>query len=67
MCNFENSNGCTVTYETVRTAMDGGPFTMSLTDRDEIRAVQSFFAPFGRHIPYEIRNLTEDLSKAMKA
>ncbi len=35
--------------------------------RDEIRDIQSFFAPFGRHIPYEIRNLTEDLAKAMKA
>jgi hypothetical protein len=39
MCNFENNNGCTVTYETVRTAMNGEPFTMSLTDSDEIRAV----------------------------
>ena len=39
MCDFENSNGCTVTYETVRTAMDGEPFTMSLTDTDEIQAV----------------------------
>jgi phosphoenolpyruvate carboxykinase (GTP) len=35
--------------------------------RDEIRDIQSFFAPYGRHIPYEIRNLTETLSKAMKA
>ena len=35
--------------------------------RDEIRDIQSFFAPFGRHIPYEIRNLTETLSKAMQA
>lgn len=39
MCDFENSNGCIVTYETVRTAMDGQPFTMSLTDQDEIQAV----------------------------
>ena len=35
--------------------------------RDEIRDIQSFFAPFGRHIPYEIRNLSESLSKAMQA
>ncbi|MGD0783046.1 MAG: phosphoenolpyruvate carboxykinase (GTP), partial [Candidatus Aminicenantales bacterium] len=35
--------------------------------RDEVRDIRSFFAPVGRHIPYEIRNLSEDLAKAMKA
>jgi hypothetical protein len=39
MCDFENSNGCIVAYEAVRSAMDGEPFTMSLTDQDEIRAI----------------------------
>jgi hypothetical protein len=29
----------TVAYETIRQAMDGEPFTMSLTDEDEIKAV----------------------------
>lgn len=29
----------TVTYKAVRKAMDGQPYTMSLTDTDEIRAV----------------------------
>jgi hypothetical protein len=38
MCEF-NTGGGTVNYETVRKAMDGKPFTMSLTDADEIRAV----------------------------
>ncbi len=39
MCDFENANGCTVTYKTVRTAMNGEPFTMSLTDFGEINAL----------------------------
>lgn len=38
MCNIYTSSG-TVTYETVRTAMNGEPFTMSLTDSDEIKAI----------------------------
>ena len=38
MCRIDTGSG-TVTYETVRTAMAGEPFTMSLTDPDEIRAV----------------------------
>ena len=32
MHDFENDNGCTVTYDSVRKAMDDEPFTMSLTD-----------------------------------
>ena len=39
MCKFLNSMLCTVTYDTVRTTMDGEPFTMSLTGNAEIRAV----------------------------
>ena len=38
MCDFDTGSG-TVTYETIRKAMNGEPFTMSLTDTDEIRAV----------------------------
>ena len=38
MCNIQTGSG-TVTYETIRTAMNGDPFTMSLTDQDEINAV----------------------------
>jgi hypothetical protein len=38
MCRF-NTGSSTVAYETVRQAMNGEPFTMSLTDQDEIRAV----------------------------
>jgi hypothetical protein len=38
MCNIHTGSG-TVTYETIRTAMNGEPFSMSLTDADEIKAV----------------------------
>lgn len=38
MCEFDTGSG-TVSYETVRKAMGGEPFTMSLTDTDEINAV----------------------------
>jgi hypothetical protein len=38
MCNIDTGSG-TVTYETIRQAMNGEPFTMSLTDTDEIKAV----------------------------
>jgi hypothetical protein len=38
MCDFDTGSG-TVSYETVRKAMNGQPFTMSLTDEDDIRAV----------------------------
>ena len=38
MCEIETDSG-TVTYEEVRKAMNGEPFTMSLTDTDEIQAV----------------------------
>ncbi len=38
MCNIDTGSG-TVTYETIRTAMGEEPFTMSLTDEDEMRAV----------------------------
>ena len=38
MCNIELGSG-TVDYETIRQAMNGEPFAMSLTDEDEIRAV----------------------------
>ena len=38
MCEIHVSSG-TVTYEEIRKAMNGEPFTMSLVDTDEIRAV----------------------------
>ncbi len=38
MCNIELGSG-TVDYETIRRAMANEPFTMSLTDEDEIQAV----------------------------
>jgi hypothetical protein len=38
MCNIDTGSGI-VTYETIRRAMNGEPFTMSLTDGDEIRAI----------------------------
>ncbi len=38
MCSIDTGSG-TVDYETIRKAMNGEPFTMSLTDSDEIRAV----------------------------
>ena len=38
MCHFSTGSG-EVTYDTIRTAMGGEPFTMSLTDDEEIRAV----------------------------
>ena len=38
MSDFNTGSG-TVDYETVRQAMNGEPFTMSLTDDDEIKAV----------------------------
>jgi hypothetical protein len=38
MSSIDTGSGA-VDYETIRKAMDGEPFTMSLTDDDEIRAV----------------------------
>ena len=38
MCNIHTDNG-TVTYDAVRMAMDGNPYPMSLTGRDEMQAV----------------------------
>jgi hypothetical protein len=38
MCDFDTGSG-TVSYETVRKAMNGTSFPMSLTDTDEIKAV----------------------------
>jgi hypothetical protein len=38
MNDFDTGSG-TVSYETIRQAMNGEPFTMSLTDQDDIRAV----------------------------
>ncbi len=38
MTDFNTGSG-TVTYDTVRQAMNGEPFTMSLTEPDEIKAV----------------------------
>lgn len=38
MSNFNTGSG-TVTYQTIREAMADEPFTMSLTDTDEIKAV----------------------------
>lgn len=38
MCQFDTGSG-SVSYDTIRKAMDGEPFTMSLTDTDEVRAV----------------------------
>lgn len=38
MCSFNTGFGA-VDYETIRQAMDNEPFTMSLTDEDEIKAV----------------------------
>lgn len=38
MCHIQTGSG-TVTYEAVRTAMNSEPFTMSLTDSDEIKAI----------------------------
>ena len=40
MCEIETGSG-SVTYEEVRKAMNGEPFTMSLTDTDEINVVIS--------------------------
>jgi hypothetical protein len=37
--NTFNTGSGTVDYETIRQAMAGAPFTMSLTDTDEIKAV----------------------------
>ena len=38
MCSIDTGSGA-VDYETIRQAMNGEPFTMSLTDVDNIRAV----------------------------
>jgi len=38
MCSIDTGSG-TVDYDTIRQAMNGEPFTMSLTDEDEVRAV----------------------------
>jgi hypothetical protein len=38
MCDFDTGSG-TVTYQAVRRAMNGQPYTMSLTDLNDIQAV----------------------------
>jgi hypothetical protein len=38
MCNIDTGSS-TITYDAVRKAMSDDPFTMSLTDREEIQAV----------------------------
>jgi len=38
MCSIDTGSGA-VDYETIRQAMNGEPFTMSLTDSDDIQAV----------------------------
>jgi hypothetical protein len=38
MCSIHTGSGA-VTYQAIRKAMDGEPYTMSLTGKDEIRAV----------------------------
>ena len=40
MCSIDTGSG-SVAYDTIRTAVANEPFTMSLTDEDEIRAVIS--------------------------
>jgi phosphoenolpyruvate carboxykinase (GTP) len=35
--------------------------------RQEVGLIKSFFEPFGRHIPYELRIQTEKLERAMRA
>jgi len=39
MCHFQNENGRTITYDAICAAMNGQPFSMSLTDQDEIKAI----------------------------
>lgn len=39
MNTFQNGNLCEITYDAVRDAMKGEPFTMSLTDKHEVAAV----------------------------
>ncbi len=39
MCSIIETGSGTITYDAIRTAMDGEPFTMSLTGQDDIRAV----------------------------
>ena len=36
---FHNENMCVVTYDAVRKAMDGEPFTMGIANKDEIQAI----------------------------
>jgi hypothetical protein len=38
MCEIQSGSG-TVSYDAVRKAMDGKPYTMSLTDANEVKAV----------------------------
>ena len=38
---FHNQNLCVVTYDAVREAMDGEPFTMTVTDEDEFEAIKA--------------------------
>lgn len=39
MNTFQNGNLCEITYDAVRVAMKGEPFTMSVTNRDEVAAI----------------------------
>lgn len=38
---FHNENLCVVTYDAVREAMDGEPFTMTVTDEDEFETIKA--------------------------
>ena len=50
MCTFKNSNGCTITYEFVRQAMNGEPFPMSLVGEAARAAVDAVNIGIDSHL-----------------
>jgi len=50
MCKFDNQNLCSITYEAVRSAMDGEPFKMSLTGDDEVAVMEAVNQGIDSHL-----------------
>lgn len=50
MCAFKNSNGCTITYELVRQAMNGKSFPMSLVGEAARAAIEAVNIGIDSHL-----------------
>ena len=50
MCKFDNQNLCEISYEAVRSAMDGEPFTMSLVWEDATAVMEAVNQGIDSHL-----------------